>query len=111
MQKLATIIGYTYKEGVSQKDGKPWRINDVHVRWQEQPAGAQPYDQEMVMSVMGYINETHIQHDIAMKSQVSITFYVGVRMWQDRKFTEIRGYLPKDMMTEPPTQSEPQPFD
>lgn len=100
MQKLAKILGYTFKEGVSGKTGEPYRINEVHVKWQEQPTGAQPYDQEMVMSVMGFINDTNIQHNIVMGTPVSITFYVGVRSWNDRKFTDIKGYLPKDMMEE-----------
>lgn len=100
MQKIARILGFTSKSGVSDRTHTEFTVNEVHVKWEEVPPGAQPYDCEMIMTVMGKMDEEAVKASIATKSTVPITFYVSVREWKERKFTDIHGYLPKSLMAE-----------
>lgn len=101
MKKLVkiTYIGET-KEGVSQKTGEPWALTDIDIVWTVESPGQESYEQSCVATVRGWINDNIVREYIAKGKEVLITMYVKVRVWNDRHFTSVEAYLPKEMMFE-----------
>lgn len=99
MKKIVKIthIGET-KEGVSQKTGKEWALTDIDVKWTVEHPGQESYEQSCVGSVRGWVNDAAVRKCIAEETEVTITMYVSVRVWNDKHFTNVEIYLPKEMM-------------
>lgn len=99
MQKIVKIthLGET-KEGVSQKTGEAWALTDIDVKWMVESPGRESYEQSCVGTVKGWINDSLVRECISSGREVLVTMYVKVRTWNDRHFTAVDIYLPKDMM-------------
>lgn len=101
MQKLVkiTFVGET-KKGVSKNTGKEWALTDVDVKWTEAQPGREPYEQSCVGTVRGWIDKIKAEEYIKQEREILVTMYVKVRMWENRHFTSVELYLPKDFMLE-----------
>lgn len=96
---IITYIGET-KEGTSQKTGEPWALTDLDVKWTVEQPGTEDYEQSCTGTVKGYINDSLVRKCIADRTPIVVTMYVSVRVWQDRHFTSVQLYLPKEFMFE-----------
>lgn len=101
MQKLVKIthIGAT-KTGISQKTGNEWSLTDIDVTWTVEQPGRDSYTQSCCGMVNGKVNTEVLNQYYAMGKEILITMYVGVRVWNDRHFTNVDIYLPKELMLE-----------
>lgn len=101
MQKLVkvTYVGNA-REGVSQKTGKEWSMTDIDVEWTVEQPGTEPYKQSCVGTVRGYINLDVLNEYKEKGKEILVTMYVQVRTWENRHFTNVEIYLPKEMMLE-----------
>lgn len=101
MQKLVkvTFIGNP-REGVSQKTGNPWSMTDIDIEWQVEQPGRESYTQSCVGTVKGYINLDVLNEYRQKGKEILVTMYVSVRTWENRHFTNVEIYLPKEMMLE-----------
>lgn len=99
MQKLVKIthIGKT-KEGVSQRTGNEWSMTDIDVEWQVEQPGRDSYTQSCVGTVKGIINLDVLNEYKSKGKEILVTMYVNVRVWENRHFTNVEIYLPKDLM-------------
>lgn len=103
MQKVVKIthVGET-KSGVSQKDGQPWQMTDICIKWLVENPGRESYEQSCVATVRGEINREVLDYYCKNGKEVMITMYVKARAWNDKFFTQVDAYLPKDMVNQVP---------
>lgn len=101
MQKVVKIrhIGET-KKGVSQTTGQDWALTDVVVQWTVAQPGTEPYTQECLGTVRGWINRDVVQQYLREGTEITVTVYFGTRLWNNKVFNKIDIYLPKSMMLE-----------
>ena len=96
---IITHIGET-KEGIGKQSGEPWVLTDIDMKWTVEQPGTESYVQSCVGTVKGYINDSLVRKCIAENTEIMVTMYVSVKVWNDRHFTSVQLYLPKEFMFE-----------
>lgn len=101
MQKrvIVTFID-AVKKGVSKKTGEPYALTNIDVEWTVEQPGVEPYTQSCNGTVRGWINRDMLSEACQKKKPILVTMYVSVRTWENRHFTQVDIYLPKEYMLE-----------
>lgn len=99
MQKtvVVTHIGET-REGVSKTTGKEWTLTNIDIKWMVEAPGRESYEQSCNATVEGIINRDVLSQYCAQGKEILVTMYVKVRVWENRHYTDVRVYLPKELM-------------
>lgn len=101
MQKTVkvTYIG-AERSGVSKKTGEEWYMTDIDIRWMVEQPGRDSYEQSCNGTVKGVINRDVLSKYCDEGREILVTMYVNVRTWENRHFTNVDIYLPKELMLE-----------
>ena len=82
----------------SEKSQKEFHFREFEMEWEESERNCDSYKQRLVMTCEGVFNEDLIQLYIKDQTVVNFTFYLDSREWNQKKFTNIRGFLPKILL-------------
>lgn len=99
MKKNVKIVSVQPEKTGTNERGE-WCITDMRVQWQEDGANGEPFVQETVVSVSGWLNKLKLSVLMENNSTVNMTMYFGVREYQGKLYCSNRAYLPKELMCE-----------
>ncbi|MBO7645624.1 MAG: DUF3127 domain-containing protein [Prevotella sp.] len=72
-----------------------WCAQDVEVTWKEE--GVNGFiDHKAVISVSAWLDQDRLKKAIEQKEDIEVRMYFDTREYNNRKFNQIRGYLPED---------------
>lgn len=100
MEKLVKITHIGEPKRGTRSDGTDWQMTDIDVEWTIAQPGRESYSQACVGTVSGFVNMNAVEKLRQEGKEILVTMYVDVRVWNNRHFTNVKLYLPKEYMLE-----------
>lgn len=99
MEKLARVKKMAEtREVASKTTGEMVGYTDIIIEWTVAQPGRESYEQSCACTVRGWINRDALANVIATNKEVLVTIYTKAREWNDKFFTAVDCYLPKEYM-------------
>lgn len=99
MEKLVKLIKVAESREIASKTtGEVMCFTDMAVEWTVSQPGRENYTQSCACTVKGWLNREAINKLVSDGREILVTMYVNYREWNQKLFTTVDAYIPKEYL-------------